>query len=114
MTNSVTGLEVRTYTVNRGHLADRLREAIMTAGAIVPFACLAAKVPAGWLLCDGRPMRSSDHAELYAAIGTAWGNGSRDQEGQAEADPETDFNLPDLRGYFLRGLDDRPQGTVKD
>ena len=35
-----------------------------------------------------------DHPELFAAIGTAWGSPSSKR-----------FNLPDLRGLFLRGVD---------
>jgi len=49
--------------------------------------------------CDGAAVSSKVYPELYAAIDTTWGNGSSDD------DPETDFNLPDLRGVFLRGDD---------
>jgi microcystin-dependent protein len=50
-------------------------------------------VPAGWLLCDGSPVSRTTYARLFAAIGTTWGSG----------DGTTTFNLPDLRGMFLRG-----------
>lgn len=40
-------------------------------------------------------MLRADYPNLYAAIGTTWGAG----------DNVTTFNLPDLRGEFLRGLD---------
>lgn len=48
----------------------------------------------GWMLCDGRLLSRSTHAALFEAIGFAWGN-----------DGHSRFNLPDLRGYFLRGFD---------
>jgi microcystin-dependent protein len=67
-------------------------------GTVIAFAGEA--VPPGWLVCDGRALSSADYPELFAAIRTAWGNGTSD------TDPATDFNLPDLRGRFLRGLDD--------
>lgn len=52
-----------------------------------------------WLLCNGVALRSvGAYALLYAAIKNAHGNGSDDP------DPQTDFNLPDYRGYFLRGV----------
>ncbi len=51
--------------------------------------------PAGWLCCDGRTVSRTTYAALYSAIGDAWGNG----------DGSTTFNLPDLRGRFLRGVD---------
>jgi|SRR5919205_974092 microcystin-dependent protein len=59
------------------------------------------EVPAagsGWLLCNGAAARSAQFPQLFAAIRAAHGNGSDD------ANPATDFNLPDLRGLFLRGV----------
>jgi microcystin-dependent protein len=72
------------------------------AGMMAPFA--GSSAPSGWLSCDGSAVKSSDYPGLYAAIGTAWGDGTNHQ-GVLEdpADPDTDFNLPDLRGMFLRG-----------
>jgi len=63
-------------------------------GSVMPFAGDADKVPAGWLLCDGREVSRSDYVVLYNVIGTAWGFGNN----------STTFNLPDMRGMFLRGL----------
>jgi microcystin-dependent protein len=49
-------------------------------------------LPAGWLLCDGSSLPQSTYASLFKAIGTAFGvSGSN-------------FNIPDLRGQFLRGV----------
>ena len=56
---------------------------------------------AGWLMCDGNPVSRTTYAGLFDAIGTAWGEG----------DGQTTFNLPDLRGQFVRGVDD---GTRRD
>jgi microcystin-dependent protein len=58
--------------------------------------------PAGWMMCNGAALRSSEYPALYAAISTAWGNGSAG----AGAGNGTNFNAPDLRGRFLRGVDD--------
>ncbi|NIZ01222.1 tail fiber protein [Thalassospira lucentensis] len=52
--------------------------------------------PEGWLVCDGSAVSRTDYADLFAAIGTVWGHG----------DQITTFNLPDLRGEFVRGFDD--------
>jgi microcystin-dependent protein len=51
--------------------------------------------PDGWLLCDGTPVLRAEYPDLFAALGTTWGSG----------DGSTTFNLPDLRGRFLRGND---------
>ncbi len=61
----------------------------------------AGTAPAGWLLCDGRALSSEEYPELFVAIGTAWGDGST---GAGALAGVTDFNLPDLRGRFLRGV----------
>ena len=63
-------------------------------GCIMPFAGPATSVPAGWMLCDGTAISRTTYANLYNVIGVAWGTG----------DGSTTFNLPDLRGMFLRGL----------
>lgn len=64
------------------------------AGMIAPFAGPTDKIPAGWLLCDGREVNRTEFANLYNAIGIAWGEGNG----------SSTFNLPDLRGMFLRGV----------
>ena len=63
-------------------------------GSIIAYAGI--KTPDGWLLCDGKTKKSKDLKCLYEAIGTSWGNG--------DGSPGS-FNLPDLRGLFLRGVD---------
>lgn len=62
------------------------------AGVIVPFG--GEEVPYGWMLCNGEEVSRTDYANLYNAIGVCWGTG----------DGSTTFNLPDLRGLFLRGV----------
>lgn len=66
---------------------------IIPAGTVLPFA--GENAPQGWLLCDGSPISRTLHPELFEAIGTAHGIG----------DGTTTFNLPDLRGRFVRGVD---------
>lgn len=47
-----------------------------------------------WLLCNGQAVSRATYADLYALIGTNFGDG----------DGSTTFNVPDYRGKFLRGL----------
>lgn len=51
--------------------------------------------PSGWLPCNGAQVSRSVYAALFQAIGTTYGAG----------DGSTTFNVPDLRGEFIRGLD---------
>lgn len=64
------------------------------AGAVAAFAMNSA--PGGWLKCNGAAISRTTYATLFAAIGTTFGVG----------DGSTTFNLPDLRGEFVRGWDD--------
>jgi len=63
-------------------------------GAVMHFARPAP--PTGWLKADGREVDRTAYAALFDAIGTAFGAGNGVDT----------FNLPDLRGEFLRGLDE--------
>jgi microcystin-dependent protein len=73
-------------------------EFVMTAlanlGQVSPFAMT--EIPLGWLVCDGLAISRTTYADLFATIGTVFGVG----------DGSTTFNVPDLRGKFLRGFDD--------
>ncbi|MBD3814250.1 MAG: tail fiber protein [Betaproteobacteria bacterium] len=64
------------------------------AGAVSMFAM--PTPPTGWLKANGAAISRAAYAALFAAIGTTFGNG----------DGSTTFNLPDLRGEFLRVWDD--------
>lgn len=68
--------------------------ALVQAGEIAFFARSTA--PAGYLKANGAAVSRAAYATLFAAIGTTFGAG----------DGATTFNLPDLRGEFLRGFDD--------
>lgn len=46
----------------------------------------------GWLYCDGAAYACQDYPELHGVIGNAYGG-----------DDQT-FNVPDLRGRFMRGV----------
>lgn len=52
-------------------------------------------VPVGWLECNGAAISRNAYAALFLAISTNYGAG----------DGVNTFNLPDLRGEFVRGFD---------
>ena len=72
-------------------LSTATQESLVPAGAIMPFAMNSA--PSGWLAANGDAVSRSAYAALFSAIGTTHGVG----------DGSTTFNLPDLRGIFVRG-----------
>lgn len=63
-------------------------------GSIVPFSF--ATPLSGWLKCNGAAISRITYAKLFDKIGTSYGVGNG----------STTFNIPDLRGEFIRGFDD--------
>lgn len=57
----------------------------------------------GWLLCDGSSLDQVVYDELYAAIKTNFGSAGAGK-----------FNLPLLKGYFLRGVSPAATSTDPD
>lgn len=76
---------------------DLLKNAIsatVPSGTVIAFAKNTA--PAGYLKCDGMAISRSIYSALFSVIGTTFGVG----------DGSTTFNLPDMRGQFVRGWAD--------
>ena len=74
------------------------QKTLIPIGTIVPFG--SDKEKPGWHPCDGKSLETTKYRELYAVIGVSFGS----------ADVRH-FNLPDLRGRFVRGVD---QGVGRD
>jgi microcystin-dependent protein len=65
-----------------------------TTGALPPGVVMAyasQALPTGWLFCTGAAVSRTVYANLFAVIGTTYGNG----------DGSTTFNLPDLRARTI-------------
>ena len=60
-------------------------------GVVHPYA--GATCPPGYLFCHGQSISRTTYAALFAAIGTAYGSVDANS-----------FNAPELRGYFIRGV----------
>ena len=65
---------------------------ILPAGMMMLFGGTSA--PQGWLFADGSPVSRTTYADLFAVIGTTFGNG----------DGLTTFNLPNTSGKVVRGV----------
>ena len=66
-------------------------------GIVIPFAGVLKEdqlKSSGWLPCDGRILDKSQYSELFNVIGTKYGG-----------DGIPNFDLPDLRGRFVRATD---------
>jgi microcystin-dependent protein len=67
----------------------------LTSSSSSPLANMAVIEEQGWTLCDGRTLLISQYPELFTVLGYLYG-GDKSQ-----------FKIPDYRGIFLRGVDDR-------
>lgn len=97
-TSFLTGFEVVagsvvgvTYVAATGQFQLISNPSVQPPGEVASFAM--SSCPAGWLAADGTAVSRSTYAGLYSKISTTWGSG----------DGSTTFNVPDLRGTFLRG-----------
>lgn len=71
---------------------DQLQSFAIT-GMVSPYA--GSNPPPTWLICDGRAVSRTTYAALFSVIGNRFGPG----------DGVSTFNLPDLRGRTIAGID---------
>jgi len=67
---------------------------VMPVGSILMFPGPLVKLPHGWFECNGYEYDIADYGDLFDIIGYTYGTPS----------VLSKFKLPDLRGYFVRGL----------
>ena len=72
-------------------------------GVMLPYAGIASSIPAGAVQLYGQAVSRTANPLTFAALGTNWGVG----------DGSTTFNLPDMRGRALFGVDNMG-GTAAD
>lgn len=88
------------------HMEDGIAEAwehggsgvgeTLRIGTILPYTGSSSNLPVGYMLCDGTALSRTTYSELFSVIGTSFGAG----------DGSTTFNLPNLKGRVLTGLDE--------
>lgn len=96
-TGAVTGQVLKYDGQNFRPEADQSGDGF-PVGIIIAFGGPVSKVPTGWYLCNGDLKNRTTDAALFEIIGNFWGSGNG----------TTTFNLPDLRGQFLRGATSDP------
>lgn len=87
---TITAAQIADHTITSLQLATSV--GTVPAGVYVPYGGTSS--PTGWLMCDGASYLRVSFADLFSAIGTAYGSADG-----------THFNVPDMRGYFVRGTD---------
>jgi microcystin-dependent protein len=79
-------------TDSSGNLSFQIVAGVPTGSV---FCMAVATVPSGYLECNGAAVSRTTYAALFAIIGVNYGSGNG----------SSTFNLPDLRGEFVRGFD---------
>lgn len=65
----------------------------LPVGTIIPYA--GATIPSNYMKCEGQELSRIEYDILFSAIGTTYGEG----------DGSTTFNLPNLKGRVITGID---------
>lgn len=65
-----------------------LSDLLAPIGSVMYYAGLVAGIPANWLECNGDEVNRTTYADLFAIVGTTFGDG----------DGSTTFNLPNMSG----------------
>jgi len=79
-------------TDGSGNLSFSIVEGVPTGSV---FCMAVVSIPTGYLECNGAAVSRSTYSALFAIIGVNYGSG----------DGSSTFNVPDLRGEFVRGVD---------
>ena len=95
-TAAIAALAVTTAKITDANVtnAKLAADAATPTGSITAFAA-ATGAPTSWLACDGTAISRTTYSALFVVIGTTWGVG----------DGSTTFNLPDLQGRVLAGVE---------
>jgi hypothetical protein len=98
--DAVTGAKIADDTISYTKIIPGY--GLVPTGTIIAYAKNATP-PGGWLQCNGAEISRTTYADLFAVIGETYGDGNN----------STTFELPDLRGIFIRGAGSQTiDGTV--
>jgi len=92
-TDAVGSAEIAAGAVDTSELSTAVNNRLRDVGEIITFA--GTTCPTFSLEANGAAISRSTYSSLFSALSTLYGTG----------DGSTTFNLPDYRGYFLRGWD---------
>ena len=91
---TITSADIAPSTIVKEDLIQAVRDALVPPGTVVAYG--GATAPTGWLMCDGVSYTIASQPDLWFAIRKNFGGSGDDVTGS--------FNVPDLRGRFIRGV----------
>ena len=108
ISGGATTILTSNLTPNRALVSDASGKVAVGAATVGLIPCGAVTVsasntvPSGWLAANGAAVSRSAYSALFGVISTLYGAG----------DGTSTFNLPDLRGYFVRGAGTNVDGSA--
>ena len=99
----ITSNELASNSVTTAKLTSEITNSLVPSGAVMAFAMNGA--PTGWLAANGSAVSRTTYSALWTALGTT-------SSPYGQGDGSTTFNLPDLRGYFVRGSGTNSDNTA--
>lgn len=90
--NKVIGYEITSNSYTEKTLDGGVAGDTLPIGSMMPYG--STTIPENWLLCNGQAVSRTTYSDLFAVIGTSYGDG----------DGSTTFNLPDKQGRVSVGL----------
>lgn len=90
--NKVIGYEITSNSYTEKTLDGGVTGDTLPIGSMMPYG--STTIPENWLLCNGQAVSRTTYSDLFAVIGTSYGDG----------DGSTTFNLPDKQGRVSVGL----------
>ena len=95
-TDSVITAKIQDGAVTSAKLDAGAVSVLMPSGSLMPYA--GSSAPTGFLICDGSAKNTTTEASLFAILQYNYGGSG------------TSFNIPDLRGRVIAGLDSNSGG----
>ena len=93
---NIESTNIKDGTIVVADLSTTVQAQFVPTGSVFEWAGSSNSIPSGYLYCNGQAVSRTTYAALFTAIGTAYGSGNG----------STTFNVPDMRGYFARGVSD--------
>lgn len=91
--DGITKNSIASSAITQAKCDSTVTTLLVPIGAV--FSIAASSAPSGWLMCDGSAVSRATYSALYTLVGDSFGPGNG----------STTFNVPDLRGRFVRGWD---------
>lgn len=98
---SIVSADIAAGGVELTDLASAVTAKFVPTGTVFYWVGSTNSIPSGYLYCNGQAVSRATYSDLFSAVGESFGEG----------DNSTTFNVPDMRGYFVRGMTDN---TVND